>query len=387
MKKGFNDTVISVLALLIVIFTSVLLRAQVLESNGAGNITIEGRYWYIFSNGAPPETNEYSFVVAIAPNGWTISATNAAQTREWGMMQYDGTNIYTMGADSLNGYDLYGYVYPGRFFIPEAEETTHLFFPWMAFFLTPEMIQSRERNSSIDSPSPWGKRFSLADYGFKWDTSFFEGGKIIRQINAVREPSLDLKSDEDEFRRPSINYAFEYSSLEHRKETLQMRKGVPEGFVRATFECQSLYRTNNITLPGAVTFVEYWPNFRNPQGPVRLVFKMALTVEHIDISKAHPIASADSPGTITVYDYRYQATNNRTKFNYATYTLEHGKAIPSAEDPKLKAQADAWLRNGPGYNNLEPKRKTILVGMLIITLTMGALLVFWLSRVQINNKS
>jgi len=381
MKKKSSKTIVTGLASLIVLLPFALLRSQVVPSNIHSNIAINGHYAHIFSNGAAPETNNYSFNVSITPNGWSMSVTNVSQSKEWGIMQCDGTNIYTITAVSWNGDKVYGYVYPGQFFVPEAEDAPHLFFPWMVFFLTPEMVRNRENDSLVDTPAPWGKRFSLNDYGFKWETSYFEKEKTIQEIKAVRDPSLDFKSEEDEFRRPSINYAFEYSSIDHRRETLQARKGVPAGFVRAVFECQQIYHTNDLLVPSAATFYEYWPNFQNPKGDIRLVFQMMLKVENVRIVKNEDIPDAKAPTAITtVFDYRYQATNSRTKFNCARYSLNYGEAFPSGQDPKLMAQARTWLKNGPAFQGVESKRKIILVGMLIVTFATSASLVYWLKK-------
>ena len=370
--RKVNLLVVSVMVFL----APVLLHAQFLNFGiECRNISIDGHYSHIFSNGAAPETNDYFFVIQIKTNCWSISVTNSSLPKEWGVMQYDGTNIYTMTAVSWNGYKAYGYVYPGQFYIPEAEDAPHLFFPWMVFFLTPEMIEKREHDSFLDTPAPWGKRFSLLDYGFRWETSYFENNKIIRQINAVRDPSLDLKSDEDEFRRPSVNYPFEYSSADHRLETLQARKGVPAGFLRATYECQQVGQTNDIAMPSVATFVEYWPNFKNPRGAVRLVFQMVLKVENVKILKNEVNIETKAAAEMTVYDYRYQSMNSRTKFNYATYYLKLGEPFPSAEDPNLKAQAQKWLKSGPVFQGVQSKRKLIIVGMFMMTLIISTMLV------------
>jgi hypothetical protein len=347
-------------------------------ANNGATLQASGRYVDIFSNGAPAKTNNYHFVALTAFNGWKISVTNANQPKEWGVMRYDGTNIYTLGTDALNGYKIYGYVFPGEFYVPEAAlDSVKLFFPWMAFYLTPQMIKNFDRKGIIDIPPPWGKRYSLRDYGFKWKTRYFQDDRIIQRIEAVRDSTLDLKTEEDELRRASINYAFEYSSREHRLEMLRSRKEIPDGFVRADYECENVYKTNNWIIPLTAKFAQYTPTF-NPSNPIRLVFEMFLQVEDIKLLQNTDVSDVISPAKASVSDYRYQATNNRTKFNYATYTLDAGDPFPSGQDPKLLAQANAWLKDGPPYDAVQSKRSKILVGMLTLTIVTSGLLVFWL---------
>ena len=338
-----------------------------------------GHYLYIFSNGAPPATNDYHFVAFTGPNGWKISITNIVQPKEWGIVRYDGTNIYMIGTDQENNYQIYGYVYPGHFYVPEAsQDSVKPFFPWMACYLTPQMIKEVEQN---DIPPPWIKRFSMADCGgYKWETHFFENGRIIQRIDWVRDSTLDFKTLEEELRRPSVNYPFEYSSLEHRIDTLSLRKEVPDGFVRATYKCNDFFKTNDWIVPTAASFTIYWPNIRDPQGPIRLQYYMELQVEKINLLQKTEMSEIISPATMGVHDYRYQATNNRTKFNYANYTLKAGDAFPPSNDPMLLAQAEDWLKHGPAFNNVQSKRKKILAGMLTITFVVSGLLIFWLSR-------
>jgi hypothetical protein len=346
-------------------------------------LQISGHYSYIFSNGAPPETNNYNFIAFTASNGWKISSTNANQPKEWGIMRYDGTNIYTIGVDSLNRYKIYGYAYPGQFYLPEADDPPHFFFPWMTFYLTPGMIHDFERNH-IEIPPPWGRRYSLLDYGFRWKTTYFSDNAAIQKIDVVRDSSLDLKTEEDELRRAGINYAFEYSALDHTLQELRARKNFPDGFVGETYECEGLYQTNGWLIPSVTRFAQYWPDFNDPKkGPVRLVFQITLQVDAVNLLQNTGVSEIILPAKATVYDYRYQATNSRTKFNYARYTLDAGDTFLPDNDPKLLAEAQDWLKNGPAYGSLEPKRRKILAGMVIITLLMSGFLVFGLKR---NNK-
>jgi hypothetical protein len=352
-------------------------------TNDKETLQILGHYLYIFSNGAPPQTNNYHFNAFIASNEWKISITNADQPKEWEIMRYDGTAIYMLGTDSLNAYAIYGYVYPGQFYVPEAaQDSVKPFFPWMVFCLTPQMIRDFEGKGVMEMPSPWGKRFSLVDYGFKWNTLYTENDRIIQRIDVVRDSALDLKTEEDELRRATINYPFDYSSREHRLEMLHLRKDVPDGFVRATYECNEVCKTNDWIIPATARFVEYWPNFRNPQGPIRLVFEMILQAEEIKVlqNQDEKISEIVSTALVPVHDYRYQATSSRTKFNYATYTLNVGDSFPPGDDPKLLAQSKNWLKNGLAYDSFQKKQRIVLAGMLVVTLIMSGLLVFWLMR-------
>lgn len=359
---------------------------------GQGSITneekalrISGQYTHIFENGAPPRTNKYHFITITASNRWEMSITNANMPEDWEIMRYDGTHIYTFGTQvgdmpkgTTNTYKIYAYVYSGNFYVPEAQDSVHPFFPWMVFYLTPQMIRKYERNSVIDIPPPWGKRYSLLDYGFKWKTRYAENDRIIQRIDVVRDSALDLKTDEDELRRASLNYPFNWSQQDHRLEALRSRKELPQGFVRATYECEDVQRTNDWLIPSTARFAEYWPNWRESNYPPRLVFQMALEVDAIIPIQNAATAEVAPPAQTSVSDYRYQATNSRTKFNHATYKLNAGDPFPSGSDPKLLAQANDWLRKGTAYEGLQSKRRKTLAGMLLILVS--GWVVLWLTR-------
>ncbi len=348
-------------------------------------LQISGHYSYVFSNGAPAKTNDYDFIALTTPSGWEITATNVNQPREWGSIRYDGTNIYELEANRLNGFKLYGYVYPGRFYVPYAADTPYLFFPWMVFHLTPEMLQQRsEPNGLITAPAPWGARFSLLDYGFRWEVHTFENGKLIQSIKVVRDQALDLKTKEAELRRASVDYPFSYSPLAHRLTTLEGRKFFPDGFVHAIYKCESVCHTNGWLIPFAASFDLYYPR-RDLTS--QLVYELSLRIDQIKFSPTEKVPVVAPPARAYVFDYRYQATNSRTKFNHATYTLNAGEAFPPDNDPKLLEQAQEWLKHGPAYNDLQSKRRVILVGMLTVTFLTSGLLIFWLIKSKTNTKT
>ncbi|HEX5219471.1 MAG TPA: hypothetical protein VFZ59_07875 [Verrucomicrobiae bacterium] len=351
------------------------------------SIWISGSYSYIFSNGEPPKTTDYQFTAVTAANEWSISITNISQPREWGIMRSDGTNIYTLSTDTLNNFKVFGHAFFGPFYVPvNAIDSVRGFFPWMVFHLKPQMILDAERQGAADMPAPWGKRHSLIDFGFRWETSYFEEGRIVQRIDVVRDSSLDLKTVEEELRRAGVNYPFEYSATERRLEALQIRKTIPNGFVRAIYECGALYKTNEWIVPSSARFAMYWPNYQDRQGPSRLVYEMRLTVDKVNIIQNENLPELISPSSARVWDYRYEVATARTKFNCAEYTLNPGDPFPASNDPKLLAQANEWLKRGPAYDHLKSRRIKILAGMFAVTILGIGLLAFWLSRKRTTHK-
>jgi len=73
-----------------------------------------------------------------------------------------------------------------------------------------------------------------------------------------------------------------------------------------------------------------------------------------------------TPGKTYVFDYRYQVTNSRTKFNHATYELNAGEPFRPGNDPRLLAEANKWRNHGPAYNGYELKRRLILEGVIAV---------------------
>jgi hypothetical protein len=202
----------------------------------------------------------------------------------------------------------------------------------------------------------------------------------VQRIEAVRDSTLDLKTTEQEFRRIGVNYPFEFSSHDRRLQMLKIRKEFPNGFLRAVYECDEVYKTNKWVVPSSAHFVEYWPNFKDPQGASRLVYEMRLNVENINILPSQQLPDLVSASDARVWDFRYETATSRTKFNFAGYSLKAGETFPGSRDPKLLAQMNEWLENGPVYDNLASKRHKLLVGMFAITVIGTGLLTFLLIR-------
>ncbi|MGH7980137.1 MAG: hypothetical protein ACREE6_12255, partial [Limisphaerales bacterium] len=285
-RSGIKRTGLFFSLIVFLILTSVSGKSEM--------VRISGRYWHIFNNGGPSKTNAYNFVAIIGPSEWKIAATNTNDPKECGIIQYDGASIYVVNRYSLNAYKFWGYVYPGQFYIPEgADDPPVLFFPWMVFCLKPDMLEKFEHNGCLDPPAPWGKRYSLLDFGFKWVVTDFDSNNLIKRIDAVRDSTLDLNSRESEMRRASLNYPFEYSARDHRLETLRARQSTPDGFVRATYRCEDLYRTNNLAIPSVATFSEYMRDFKHKKG--RLVFHMILQADEIELLNETSIPEITAP--------------------------------------------------------------------------------------------
>lgn len=353
-------------------------------TNAGEIIQISGNYSHIFKNNNPWIINNFHFVALTAFDEWSISATNDNNPKDWGVMRYDGTNIYRLGTDagnappgSKNSFKAYGFVFPGQFYVPDNQDSTHFFLPWMAFHLTPQMIQhSFEHNRVIQMPLPWSNsRYSLLDHGCKWILKSFDDNQIIQRIDIVRDSVLDLKTEEDELRRSILDYPFEISSRDDVLHMLQIRKGIPNGFIEYSYECTEVCHTNNLAIPFAAQFIEFWPNYKT--GGIKILSEYTFRVDGIELLNGEKIPDLTSFETTRVSDYRYQSTNSRTKYNYASYILNAGDQFKSDKDPKLLADAQHWLKRGPGYDSYRSKRGIILAGMLAITIiTSGLLLLF-----------
>jgi len=122
----------------------------------------------------------------------------------------------------------------------------------------------------------------------------------------------------------------------------------------------------------------FWPNYKS--GPTTIIEELYLKVDQVELLQNANIPDAIPPAKTLVYDYRYQATNSRTKFNHATYELNAGDQFKPDNDPKLLAEAKHWLKHGPGYDSYKSKRKIYLAGMLITALIPIGLLLFRLKH-------
>ncbi len=362
---------------------------QISFTNSGETLRISGHYSYIFINNRPGKTNILHFVALTASDGWSISATNDNNSKDWGQLRYDGANIYMLGTymesrktGRAGAFEVYGFVFPGQFYLPEAQDTVHLFLPWMAFHLSPQMIQhSFEHNGVIEMPWPWGSpRLSPGGYGHKWTLESSESGQIIQRIDVVRDPALDLKTAEDELRRATLDYPFAISGRDFRDfilDQVRLRKVIPNGFVSCSYECTETFHTNNLSIPSATQFIKFWPNFKT--GPNTIIEELYLKVDQVELLPNANIPDLIPPAKTLVYDYRYQATNSRTKFNHATYELNAGDQFKPDNDPKLLAEAKHWLKHGPAYESYKSKLKIYLAGILITALVPTGL---WLFRLK-----
>ncbi len=361
---------------------------QISFTNSGETLRISGHY--IYKHATPEKTNNFHFVALTAPDGWSISATNDNNSKDWGLMRYDGTNIYMLGTymgsrktGRAGAFEVYGFVFPGQFYLQEAQDMVHLFSPWVAFHLSPQMIRHTfEHNGVIDMPWPGGSpRSTPGCYGCKWILDSSESGQIIQRIDLVRDSALDLKTAEEELRRATIDYPFTISGRDYRDfilDQVKYRKEVPNGFVCVSYECTDIFHTNNLSIPSATQFISFYPSFDKP-GTSVIISELYLKVDQVELLPNANIPEAIPPAKTLVYDYRYQATNSRTKFNHATYELNAGDQFKPDNDPKLLAEAKHWLKHGPAYESYNSKRKIYLAGMLITALIFIGL---WLFRLK-----
>lgn len=381
------------LALISVVFSFCPTSGQSFFINSEETLRISGHYSDIYSNNAPGRINNFHFIALTTPDRWSIAATNDNNPGDWGLMRYDGTNIYTLITDLgnlppgyTNKFKVNGYIFPGQFYFPEDQDSVHLFLPWMVFHLSPQMIQdSFSRNGVIEMPSPWSfPRFATAGYGSKWKIETSADNKLLLRIDVVRDTMLDLKTEEDELRRATLDYPFTINERDAVIHQISLNKNIPDGFTNDCYECTEVFNTNGLSIPVKTHFTRYYPNFKI--GGRTFIREINLIVDEIEFMHNTSVPDIIPPAKTFVYDFRYQATNNRTKFNYATYTLNTGEEWKSAKDPMLLAQANHWLKHGPGYDSHKSKRRIILAGMLFVTLSFSGLLL-WLRLKPVKQPS
>jgi hypothetical protein len=348
--------------------TTDLARGQDTIPNLGKAVQISGHYWHVNKNGAPGITNYFHFVALTATNGWRITTANDQNTNDWGLLQSDGTNLYLL-ASYGGGYNskVFGCSFPGQFYTPEIQDSVHLFMPWLSFYFTPELIVGK-----TNILRPWGNAlFAHSGFGFKWILTFFPNTQTIREIQEVRDKSLDLATSQDELRCTMANYPFNMSDRETVVQALEGARQLTNGYNVASFEYGEILPTNNLIIPTATGFVNYWPA---KDGVSRVQQQASLKVDNIVFLESTNIPQIVTPAETLVSDYRYQMANSRTKFNYATYTLSAGDTFKPGDDPVLLAQARHWLKYGPGYNAFKIKRGMILAGMMVVSLVfLGAL--------------
>jgi hypothetical protein len=221
-------------------------RASERLTNENDAVGISGEYRYTSGRGPHRTTTTYEVTAITWQTGWNMFITNSAQPEEWGVMESDGTNIFTLETDALNQFYPFGYVFKGQFYRPNnPTDAVIMFFPWMVLHLTPAMIKDYSTNVGRDLPAPWGSHHSLLSFGFRWETSYFENSEALKRVRVIRDSSLDLKSVEDELHRKDIDYPYSFSDREELLESLQRRREIPDGFVGELYECEEIVKTND----------------------------------------------------------------------------------------------------------------------------------------------
>jgi hypothetical protein len=339
-------------------------------------------------------TNRFNFVAITTQTGWGIFSTNADYPEDWGKMWYDGTNIYTLVTDARdplgrvkprfpesNPDGIHGNVYPGEVFLKDENDTVRLYLPWVSFHLSPRLASLIWPNGNEDA-SLWGIRYAnaLSAYGYRYMATISDDGRIVQRISSVRDSRLDLKTDEMEFRREHLNYPFSEVIREGAVESLAVRKRVPDGFTNCVFECLDFLQTNGLSIPLRTRFSCYSRDLRQA-GHVSIVkyAEYSLVAEKVEFIRGGRLPEIVTPGSSLVYDFRYEATNSRTKYNHATYSLNSGDHFRSGNDPELVSDAKNWLSHGPGYEGQKSKRTAVLVVMTVISL-LSIVLLFRLTR-------
>jgi hypothetical protein len=361
-----------------------LLHGQVsypsyLESAG---VRVAGHYTYLQAK----RTNLFFFTASAFHGYWHIAATNVSNPMDWAEAQYDGSSISVftthrgqLGASSEPKFEVFGYVYPGDMYLPHVQDSAHIFFPWLAFCVSPDALTRTERNGMIELPWPWGNsRYSLACYGYKWVIEFTRSGRVVEKVDVVRDSKLDLESEEAEVRRPTLEYPFSLAARQDLVSMLQLRKEVPDGFLRCAYRCTELYHTNGLVIPAAAEFNEYYPNVK--AGTVMTLKTLVMKVDRVELLTRRDYRPASTPGLTFVMDFRYEASNERTKYNYAKYTLGGGQTLKPANDPALLAEAKHWLTHGPRFGSHKSKRAWILVGLATTTSVPLVLLIIRLKK-------
>jgi len=323
-----------------------------LETSSAQVVRITGKYSIVnYAGGKPVETQSVDYAVTLGANSWGITATNR-QEQEWESLSYDGTNTYLLMP--LKRHFDFSLIDSNTFATPPRESVffgtinagprynmpvisyVELWFPWMVYCLSPHDV-------SPDMPLLWKTHtMTLGAYGFRWNIVPSSDGNRIQSIAVVKDKSLDM-ADKGEFLRPAYDYPRTREWFASQVRSLTSRRGIPNGFVEATYTCGEWYDTSGMVLPKAAEFIQfvYWGERSFPIE--------ALTLK---ADEAVVINGAVQPPLLTgptyVRDYRYASRTEDRIYPYAHYSVTSG-AWRSSDDAELLAQREDYLHNGPKF--------------------------------------
>lgn len=263
---------------------------------------------------------------------------------------------------------------------------------WQMYGLSPAKIKAG-KSGKVDFPLPWkiGRTVaSLVAYGYRWEITPEPGGRFVESCSAIRDASLDL-DDKAELLRWDSDFPETLESYKELLEALDSRRLIPTGFNASNYKCTRWSETNGIAIPMESDFEWFFPEVTTFPG-----YKAKVVANRLEImDPAAALALPIPPCPTLVYDYRFKRAGNHRIFKHAEYTNAIGRIWPPDDDPELKAQAEAYLKNGKRYDDFgllakifgaQSKIRLFIVWMLMGLTVIPFVFMLWKKRRKENQQ-
>src|SRR5262249_38713408 len=119
---------------------------------------------------------------------------------------------------------------------------------WLTYGLSPQWAKPDEHGLVAIPLAP--ARTHPGAYGYRWEIDPSPDGRFAGSCRVIRDSGLDL-SDEEELRRPELDYPETSESLKEYKDLLRDRKRYPNVYVKLRYDCSEFRGTNGMALPVA----------------------------------------------------------------------------------------------------------------------------------------
>jgi hypothetical protein len=322
------------------------------------------------------------FTCILSGNSWSIFATNVDNDPEsvglrtgWERIVYDGTNTYTFMPYHVEAQNKTWTteihqgkgcvervtISPGPIFLKDYDEWLQFDVIWLAYGLVPKSI-STNTEGIVEFPLPWhNARDNPMSYGSEWQITSSEDGRFVSQCRVVSNAKLTLPNDQ-ELRRPTLSPPLSLPLRNRFNILLSLRKGdKPDGFVEATYEVKSWYKTNNYSIPVVAEELRYLNGLFTNYPTVKAHVKAA------EISLKGGSEDLLPPVKVKTFvtDYRYRRVDTNTICSKVDYVLSPGSSWKSETDPKLVRQVNDFMKYGPELNSVSGQSRSIFTWLLL----------------------
>lgn len=354
-----------------------------------GNLTVRR----VFSSGRQPTVEKECLFTfrGSADGAWSLESTNSVSRIVWSKAYFDGISLYFLqpsaGGAGTNGTILadtnlvLASISQGPLILLPHDDYCEVSSLWLTFCSAAAYKALGLHDYTSTWPIPmWHARVSPRAWGFRWrfgsllsSDYFFH---FFQTLRVVRDTSLDLRSFEQDLRRPEVIYPRDSRSRELARggrDSLQAYTNVSMGLTMAVEESNMI---SGMSYPRTARVRLYGGGPKN-----RPYLEILIVTANASVTDSAAIAVSPTAVRTGVTDYRYGRKNDKRQYVAATYSLRPGQSWRPTNDPKLLARAESYMARGPTLDSYRINVRHYIVWCalcVVIALPIG--LYWWKNR-------